>query len=101
MKAEYVAVMRNAAQEIAKLISRSDDSAGKAPAGLKACRKAAGLTQHEAANAIGVCPVSYQEWEHGRYWPSSRWMPMIAVAFGVSLEELFLGPEGEADNGKA
>ena len=101
MTAEYVAAARNAAQEIARKISRSDDSSGKAPAGLKACRKAAGLTQHEAANAIGVCPVSYQEWEHGRYWPSSRWLPLIAAAFHVGLEELYLGPEGEADNGKA
>lgn len=66
---------------------------------LKHRRRAAGLTQTQAADAIGCQRVSLAFWEQGRQWPSSVWLPRIAAAYGCSMEELFLpsddGSEGE------
>ena len=61
--------------------------------GLRGCRERAGLTQTEAANRTAVPRCSYVQWEQGRYWPSAGILPQLARALGVSIDELFLGPD--------
>lgn len=71
----------------AAVVSR-DMSAGLA--GLQACRHRTGLTQRQAAAAIGCPHATYRNWESGTNWPSSLWMPLIAEAFRCSIEDLYL-----------
>lgn len=67
----------------------------RAMAGLKTAREAAGLSQLEAADRIGCRKVTYQQWEHGRHWPSAYYLPQIATAFHCTIEELYLPPVPE------
>ena len=62
-------------------------------AGLQACRNRTGLTQRQAAQAIGCPHGTYRNWELGANWPSSLWMPLIAETFRGSIEELYLPPQ--------
>ena len=61
--------------------------------GLRGCRERAWLTQGEAARRTGVSQVTYMHWENCHRWPSSYYLPRLAVALGASIEELFLGQE--------
>lgn len=63
---------------------------GMRPA-LKCCRMAAGLTQKAAAEKIGVAPPTLRQWEQGRHWPSAYFLPLMAEAYGCSIEALYLG----------
>ena len=72
----------------AAAVVNSDRGAGLA--GLQACRNRTGLTQRQAAAAIGCPHATYRNWELGTNWPSSLWMPLIAEAFRCSIEELYL-----------
>ena len=62
---------------------------------LGARRRAAGLSPVKAADQIGLCRITLTHWEQGRYWPSSIWLPKLAAAYGCSIEELFIPPDGE------
>ncbi len=55
---------------------------------LKRLREAAGLSQSQAALAAGVPVATYQSWEHGRRTPLFDAAAKVAVALGVSLDEL-------------
>ena len=72
----------------AAAVVNSDRGAGLS--GLQACRNRTGLTQRQAAAAIGCPHATYRNWELGTNWPSSLWMPLIAEAFRCSIEELYL-----------
>lgn len=63
--------------------------------GLQACRNRTGLTQRQAAAAIGCPHATYRNWEGGANWPSSIWLPLIAEAFRCSIIELYFGPVQE------
>jgi DNA-binding XRE family transcriptional regulator len=55
---------------------------------LKQLREAAGLSQSQLAKAAGVPVGSIQGWEQGRRTPLLDAPARVAVAMGVSLDEL-------------
>ena len=60
--------------------------------GLAPRRKAAGYTQETFAEALGVTRSLLAAWEAGRVWPSARWLPVMAMALGCSIRELYIAP---------
>ena len=54
----------------------------------KQLREAAGLSQSQLAKAAGVPVGSIQGWEQGRRTPLLDAAARVAVAMGVSLDEL-------------
>ena len=64
-------------------------------AGLKPCRERAGMSLKELAAAAGICPETYRSWETGKTWPSAFHLAKLATVLGVSIEELYLGPDPE------
>jgi transcriptional regulator with XRE-family HTH domain len=66
-----------------------------AMAGLRPCRERAGMNLKELAKAAGICPETYRSWETGKTWPSAFHLANLATVLGVSIEELYLGPDPE------
>jgi len=64
-------------------------------AGLRPCRERAGMNLKELAKAAGICPETYRSWETGKTWPSAFHLAKLATVLGVSIEELYLGPDPE------
>ena len=60
---------------------------------LRTQRKKAGLSQAALCSVIDVDRRTYSNWETARYWPSARWLPLIAEALGCTIEDLFLPAE--------
>ena len=60
--------------------------------GLPARRKAAGFTQEEFAEALGVTRSALAAWETGRAWPSAAILPQIADLLLCSIDELYKAP---------
>ena len=58
-------------------------------AGLAPRRKAAGHTQAEFAELLGVSRSLLAAWETGIAWPSARRLPEIAQLLGCEIEELY------------
>jgi transcriptional regulator with XRE-family HTH domain len=54
----------------------------------KTLREAAGLSQAALARVSGVPLRSYQQWEQGRRTPLLDAAARVAVALGVSLDDL-------------
>lgn len=67
-------------------------------AGLAPRRKAAGLTQAQLAEAIGVERPALAMWEIGASWPSARILPALADTLLCTIDELYEAP-GEMGNG--
>lgn len=61
---------------------------------LVALRRAAGLTQHELAQALGVAQTTLALWESSDTPPRSDVLPKMARALGVPVESL-LDPDAE------
>lgn len=60
---------------------------------IRQLREAAGLTQLDLANRIGVTPVTVYNWERGRYEPKALQLRAVARVFGVSMDAIdFEGP---------
>lgn len=57
-------------------------------------RKAADLTQDQAAAFVGVAPITYRRWEQAQYEPSASQLVTIAVAFDTTTQMLLEGTEG-------
>lgn len=55
---------------------------------LRLFRMAAGLTQLEVSEALGVAPAAVSGWETQRYRPALAVMPSLAELYGATLEEL-------------
>jgi transcriptional regulator with XRE-family HTH domain len=51
-------------------------------------RKAAGLTQRQLAEAMGVNHMSIYHWESGRNEPSARQLKTLAEVFVVPMEAI-------------
>ena len=51
-------------------------------------RKAAGLTQAEAAERLGVSQPAYARWESGAREPSNENLRAVSALFNVSLDQL-------------
>ena len=71
--------------DMARRMTRPRSAYGKHLAEL---RKAAGLTQVELANTLGVPQSNIAFWEQSEKPPRSDVLPAMAQAFGVRLEEL-------------
>lgn len=56
---------------------------------IKKMRLAAGMTQAELAEGIGVTRSAVALWETGRKYPRSRDIPQIAHLLNCSIEELY------------
>lgn len=56
---------------------------------LKRLRQAKGLTQEQAAEALGVSPQAVSRWETDAACPDTALLPGLAMFYGVSLDELF------------
>lgn len=50
---------------------------------LRAARHNAGLTQREAAELLGVIPLTVSDWEVGKYKPTQERRPLIAAIYGL------------------
>ena len=60
--------------------------------GLSPRRKAAGLTQAQVAEALGVERATVGMWETGTSWPSARVLPALADLLCCSIDELYTVP---------
>jgi len=59
--------------------------------GFEYCRKRAGLTQAQAAQAMGVKQASVCAWETNRAYPTGKNIPKLAKLYGCSINDLYIG----------
>lgn len=57
--------------------------------GFEICRRRAGLTQAQAAIAIGVTQGTISQWENGNTYPVGERMLIVAEVYGCTIDELF------------
>ena len=57
-----------------------------------AARAAAGLTQRQAADAVGLTKANVQHWEAGRRQPYPEVTTKLAELYGVPVEDLLISP---------
>lgn len=62
---------------------------GKILPGLRARRKAAGLSQEELAAAVGCTYQAVGAWERGDVLPTAERLPALAEALGCSIDDLY------------
>lgn len=65
---------------------------------LKTARRLAGLTQEDAARALGVTLKTYARWERGETRGFLRQLGSIAETFGVTPEQLLGHDEPSPDD---
>ena len=53
------------------------------------CRKAAGMTQNDLAEKLGVNPATISLWENGNLAPKTISFPRIAEALNCTINDLF------------
>lgn len=63
---------------------------------IKAARKAAGLTQGQLAERVGMAPITIRQYEGGKRQPRLAQLEALANALGVPLES-FIGTPTERD----
>ena len=61
--------------------------------GLRAMRKAAGLSMAELGKRLGVSAQAVARWENGTAWPSAWHIPRIAEILGCSMAQLYARPK--------
>ena len=61
-------------------------------------REKAGLSQTEVAKALGVNQASVSYWESGKTQPRSAQLPKIAKLYGVTVDELLMEDEQNAES---
>ena len=57
--------------------------------GIRAKRKAGGMTLQDLADRLGVSGAAVGMWERGETLPAADKLPEIARALGCSIDELF------------
>ena len=62
---------------------------------LRDIRLKSGLSQRHVARAVGVSATALCFWESGRSRPRTSWLPKLARALHVTLDELAPGETGE------
>ena len=68
---------------------------------LQELRKAAGLSQEELAEKLGVSRQSVSKWELGQAYPETEKIIELSRMFGVSLDVLLKGAEPPASGGES
>ena len=66
--------------------------------GLRARRKAAGLTQEDLAAAMGCTRQAVVAWERGDVLPTADRLPQLAKALGCSIDDLYKDYNAEEDD---
>ena len=64
--------------------------------GLKKKRLAAGLSQKELADKLGIVQSAISAWESGEKMPRAAQLPELAAALHCTIDELYQPPEGSA-----
>ena len=62
---------------------------------ITAFRKDAGMTQEDLAGQIGVSAQAVSKWETGVRMPDILLLPVIADAFGITVDEIYSGKKKE------
>lgn len=62
---------------------------GESINGFEFCRRRAGLTQIEAALAIGVSQSTISQWENGNAYPAGVRLKVVTEVYGCTYDELF------------
>ena len=60
---------------------------------IKAARVNAGMTQKEAAKALGVSETTVIKWENGRAVPLANKFVEMCQLYKVSMDDVFLPPK--------
>ncbi len=68
---------------------------------IKAHRQAAGLTQEQVAEAVGVSRQAVAKWERGLSAPSTENLVKLCEAFGIGLDELVQKEPASPENARA
>lgn len=61
--------------------------------GLKAKRKALGLSQSALAEQLAITQAAVTAWECGEKLPAADRLPELASILGCSIDELYVDPE--------
>ena len=56
--------------------------------GLVAERKKAGLTQQQVADELGISDSAVNQWEKGKTFPKTEFLPRLAKLFGCTVDDL-------------
>lgn len=56
--------------------------------GLVSERKKAGLTQQQVADELGVSDSAVNQWEKGKTFPRTEFLPKLAKLFGCTVDDL-------------
>ena len=62
---------------------------------IKAHRKRVGMTQAQLAKKMNVTQSAVSWWESGRWEPCRKYHKKLAKIFGITVDELTGGSEGE------
>lgn len=68
---------------------------------LKALRKAKGLTQQDAADALYLSPKTISRWESGDGLPDINIIQSVADLYGVTVDEILRGERAASDPSEA
>lgn len=68
-------------------------------AGVAPRRRAAGFTQQELADALGISRSLVAMIETGQAWPISSILPAMAEMLNCSIDELYRAPDTEVRDG--
>jgi transcriptional regulator with XRE-family HTH domain len=55
---------------------------------IKERRKVAGLTQQQVADFLGISDAAVVQWEKGKTFPKTEFLPKLAKLFGCTIDEL-------------
>lgn len=61
--------------------------------GIRARRKAAGMTLEDLAAAVGCTLQAVSCWERGQTLPTADRLPQLARALGCSIDDLYRTPD--------
>ena len=64
--------------------------------GLRKKRLAAGLSQKELADKLGIVQSAISAWESGEKMPRASQLPELAAALHCTIDELYQPPEESA-----
>ncbi len=63
---------------------------------IRQLREGQGWTQLELANKLSVTPSTIYNWERGKFEPAASKLRQLALAFGVSMDEIALESSQES-----
>ena len=61
--------------------------------GLISARKKAGLTQLQVAEKLGISDSAVNQWEKGKTFPKTEFLPKLAQIYSCTIDELLNADE--------